>query len=514
MAARQRMLTKRFTHLRNNSFDTISRVVWMLGMVLLPITSLPLLVTVTGATTVAPPSVLFILFVAITWVLPYILFTRGSLPFEVGPFLVFFLVTSVSWALSVFLPILPYRNFTITTGFAETFFTLGIAAAVYTTTATWVSAKPERLRFTMQFISLSGLVLILWCIVQAYYILAQDGTYPPLILQLQTLVSSRMGTWLFADRLTGMAYEPSYLAHQLVLVYIPLWFSATISQYTAFSKKIFWFRVENLLLVGGILALFLSFSRIGWLSFLLMVAYAMVFFNILLVRKIRDWLAQRYSSSNIRLLSVVITMIVILFLFISYLGITLGAIMVGASFEPRLARILSTDFSNTADLLDLSNRLFFAERAVYWLAGLDVFGKYPWLGVGVGNAGLFFPETMPSYGYGLTEIRDLFYRFEFLPNTKSMWVRILAETGVVGFSFFISWIFIVFQSSHLAKIFGTPEAKVIGWMGQFVIIAYLAEGFSLDSFAMPYIWLALGLATAAGALTRKKIRSDFNGFLR
>jgi hypothetical protein len=32
--------------------------------------------------------------------------------------------------------------------------------------------------------------------------------------------------------------------------------------------------------------------------------------------------------------------------------------------------------------------------------------------------------------------------------------------------------------------------------GIFVLFALLAEGFSIDSFALPYLWVALGLASA------------------
>jgi hypothetical protein len=33
-------------------------------------------------------------------------------------------------------------------------------------------------------------------------------------------------------------------------------------------------------------------------------------------------------------------------------------------------------------------------------------------------------------------------------------------------------------------------------MGKLVILALVFEGFSVDSFALPYLWFALGLVTA------------------
>ena len=494
---------------KDNSFTAIIRIIWMIGFILLPITSFPILVEVSGADTVSPPSVVLFLLIFIIWLAPYVLIKR-SLPLEIKPFLLFLLVVVISWGLSFFLPILPYRDHTILTEYKGEFFTLITAAVVYVTTTVWIAAKPGRMRFTMQFISLGGILLILWSLVQAYYVIMEDGAYPSVVLQMQSFISSRGGTRLFSDRVTGMAYEPSWLAHQLIMVYIPLWFSASITNYSAFSKRIFRFSLENLLLICGIGVLFLSFSRIGWLSFLLVVAYAAVYINIKILGNLKKWLAERYKGSRRKVFGFISTIVVIFLFIFVYIGLAASLVYFGSLFEPRLAKILATDFSKTRNLLDLSNRLFFAERAVYWFAGLDVFNKFPLFGVGLGNSGFFFPKTMPAFGFGLTEIQNLFYRFTFMPNTKSMWIRLLAETGLVGFSFFITWLFVVFQSSRFAKIFGTPELKVIGWMGQFVLVAYIAEGFSLDSFAIPYVWISLGLVSAAAVLTRNKVKYELD----
>lgn len=43
---------------------------------------------------------------------------------------------------------------------------------------------------------------------------------------------------------------------------------------------------------------------------------------------------------------------------------------------------------------------------------------------------------------------------------------------------------------------------MIGWSGLFVLVAYLIEGFSTDTFALPYLWVSLGIVSAAGALMR------------
>jgi hypothetical protein len=360
-------------------------------------------------------------------------------------------------------------------------------------------------------INVSGILMILWSFIQIYYVLFQDGGYPRWVYQIQELFSSRSGDILFPDRVTGLAYEPSWLAHQLVIVFLPYWFAASLIGYSAFNWRFKKISLENILSLCGITILFMTFSRIGWLSFILILLWIAWEYQ---KKFMRDLVSRFMSSVSLRASNIKTAFTVILGFLVSGFLIILvlfGFVWLGSKFEPRLAMILIGNFWNANSLLDLANRLFFAERAVYWGAGWDVFARYPWFGVGFGNVGFFFPETMPSFGYGLTEVRDMFYRFSFLPNTKSIWVRILSETGIVGFSFFITWLFYTFVSTQFSRRFGNPEEKVIALMGQFALIAFLSEGFSIDSFALPYFWFSMGMLCASAAVTRNRLRNLVGG---
>jgi hypothetical protein len=338
--------------------------------------------------------------------------------------------------------------------------------------------------------------------------LVLDGEYPRFMVQMQDLVSSREGTILFTDRVTGMAYEPSWLAHQLVMVYLPYWFAASLGGYSVFRKMKGTISVENILFLGGLGILFLSFSRIGWVSFLLMVGLVAINVNNLLVRKIRQFFNNRYTGKQDILFGWISSIVVVLGLGAVYIGLVAGLIWMGSKLEPRLAKILTYDLGAATSLYDLTNRLFFAERAVYWSAGWRVFGEHPIMGVGLGNVGFFFQQSMPAFGYGLPEIQNLFYRLTFLPNVKSMWVRLFAETGLVGTAVFLTWLFINYQSSRLVQKVGGRGFKTFGLMGQLVLVAFVSEGFSLDSFAMPYFWFTLGIIGAAAAITRRELGTD------
>ncbi|MBE3120044.1 MAG: hypothetical protein IMZ50_14975, partial [Candidatus Atribacteria bacterium] len=146
--------------------------------------------------------------------------------------------------------------------------------------------------------------------------------------------------------------------------------------------------------------------------------------------------------------------------------------------------------------------LAFAERYVYWVAGWNVFNIHPLFGVGLGNAGFYFQETLPAYSWGLPEVLDVLYRSTIIPNIKSLWVRLLAETGIVGFSSFIVWCYVLLRSGWALKRNASRLYKTIGWFGIFVLLALIFEGFSTDTFALPYLWISMGIVSAVAASVR------------
>jgi O-antigen ligase len=165
------------------------------------------------------------------------------------------------------------------------------------------------------------------------------------------------------------------------------------------------------------------------------------------------------------------------------------------------------DFSTIKEysFLYYANQLVFAERIVFWLAGWEVFNDFPILGVGLGNAGFFFPQKLSAFSWGLTEVRMLVYQWTAPPNIKSLWVRLLAETGILGFAFFVSWWYVLWKSGRFLLSQKDRLLRTIGMAGLFVLIGFIIEGFSVDTFALPYFWVSFGLLTAACDLARHSI---------
>ena len=116
--------------------------------------------------------------------------------------------------------------------------------------------------------------------------------------------------------------------------------------------------------------------------------------------------------------------------------------------DRRMQQFLDIQVILDTGLLGWASKLEFAERIVYWIAGFKVFLLYPVFGVGLGNSGFFIPQNLSSFGYSLPEVLRIFLSNTFLPNPKNLWVRILAETGIVGFSVFISWLWVGWKTAR------------------------------------------------------------------
>jgi hypothetical protein len=232
--------------------------------------------------------------------------------------------------------------------------------------------------------------------------------------------------------------------------------------------------------------------------------------NVSLARRVHRWSLTRFAHFSAAIKKG-IRILLPLILLLAFIGIyVLGAVglVYGLSrMDKRLARFFQPQslmqwVHLTQNPYAFFNYLAFAERYVYWVGGWNIFNIHPILGVGLGNAGFFFQHELPAYSWNLPEIMNVYYRSSALPNIKSLWVRLLAETGIVGFSSFIAWLYVVFRLSWIVRLSKNPLFRTIGWSGLFVLVAFIIEGFSTDTFALPYLWVSLGIVSATGALLR------------
>jgi len=469
--------------------DSLSFFFWAALLFLLPITSMPSVRDLLHTSVVAGPSVLALAVLLLIGFLPYVI-KGGGIPRTSLPLVGFFFACLFSISLSGFIQIPTFKDAGNLRPTLSALFTLLVGMGFLFITYSRVATERD-FALTLRWIYAGGVVMILWSLLQSS-VWFSAGRYPTWMRDMQDVFS--LGP-LYRQRATGLALEPSWLAHMLNMLYLPVWLSAVFSGYSAFTFRMFkWITTEMILLAFGGLVLLLTFSRVGWITFACMAAFLIVIGNVRLVR----WLQSRFRVSPGK--KVILTIGISVFLIILYVGILILAAYSMSRIDPRMENLFSPQFWKLNNMNRYANALQFGERVVYWQAGWEVFNRYPLTGVGLGNAGKWFAETIPAYGMNLIEVRRLLYQTPEIPNIKNLWIRILAETGIIGFSFFAAWIFSLGKKASEFRKTTAPVYKMLGYLGIFVIIGIMLEGFSIDSFALPYFWITAGIVLSGGRM--------------
>jgi len=92
-----------------------------------------------------------------------------------------------------------------------------------------------------------------------------------------------------------------------------------------------------------------------------------------------------------------------------------------------------------------------------------------------------------------------------LLTPKNLFVRVLAETGLVGFAVFVGFLWVILAEAIRLWVSADEEEQFWGRAGVLGFVAACLVGFSTDSFAMPNMWVLFGLVTAAGRVFREEM---------
>jgi len=477
----------------------VAPFLWASLLVLVPISSFPPLAGIAGGSgsVVAPLAAVPALLLLGLWVVPQWL--KGDrLPPWSGPLFAFVGIAILASAGSVFLDLYPFLGQDGIGRSVRALATLVVGLTFYFTSAAYPTTE-ARLRASMRWLAVGAVGMLLWSTVQAA-LSPGDAQIPWQLRDFHRLFSVRD---LNPDRVTGFAYEPSWLANQLVVLYLPLWLGAVLAGSSAFRKIRGRFPIEAFLLGWGLLILVLTKSRIGILSAMTVAAILGAAATWRLGRRLRfprgrGEIAGRGRGRTFSI-GVRLALLVVL------VGVLVGGVYLLGRFDPRVARVFTVrpvlSAGGWSAVYSYTNQLAYAERVMYWVSGLKAFSLHPLLGVGLGNAGFLFRQSLPVFGYALPEMIVILNGAPGFPNPKSLWVRLLAETGVVGFLLFTIWLFGIGLAAYRLSRGRASFLRVVGAAGLFALAAQVTEGFSLDSFALPQLWIMLGLVTAGTSIS-------------
>ena len=235
--------------------------------------------------------------------------------------------------------------------------------------------------------------------------------------------------------------------------------------------KLSFYALASLLMFGGLVA---SWSRGAWLGFL--VSLAVMAFAV--PRKL--WQSIAFS-------------------------LTIFAILIGLWFGGFIPQSISQRVTGaTEDLFTFSDmrgvdistvNYASVERLAHWQAALNMAYENPWLGVGLGNYEVAYPDyRLANWEYALG-------------HAHNYYLNILAETGIIGFlAYMMMWVSIAWSTWRI-RLYpdNFVRSLAIGLLGTW---SYLAVHSMFDNLYVNNIFLHLGVMLGLLAVFSRQIHQS------
>jgi O-antigen ligase len=471
----------------------LSRILWALLLISLPITSFRYMPFM-GAGTMVRPLALYPL--AILLLVLFIMLWRREIAFpRLGSFTVltaFTLAAIAATAIGVAFAPIELRGVEYLDRVIRAFITLGIGLSFFLVAA-WMNQDEGQVRFSIRWLMVGLVGHLVWGAIQFYGL---NQGYRIQLSEIQEMFS----TAALAKnlRISGFAFEPSWLAGQLALLYLP-WLVAGLLNPKWF-KKTSEMIIGVILLLASLAALMATYSRTG----LVMVPVAGVV--TLLIAGQGAWHSAwgwfltglRRQAGKGRSYWIQAAVLRALLVFVT------GAVLVGSGVflaEGYFSTLWKSDMSNFWRYMSTASM---GPRIAYVTGAMPAFDSNPLTGVGLGASGFWIYQNMPNeLLMGEPEIAQTLAPNSMLfPNPKNFYVRLLAETGLAGLALFMAFWLGILADGLAAVRRSDTFSRFLGSAAIFTLVALAFQSISVDSFAMPEMWLSLGIL--AGVFSRNE----------
>lgn len=459
------------------SVANLPRILWALAMLTLPVTSFRWFPGLGESTLVRPlalyPLALLLpLLLVLAWRKKIQLTWAGTFV-ALGAFVLFTLFAS---SIGSLINPIPMRGQTYDGRAIRALITLVIGIAFFVS-AVWMNKTEDDLRFTVKWI-FAGLCLNLaWSGLQAvtFYTGLLDKemvTHWQLAFSMRELVRT--------NRISGLAYEPAWLAGQIATTFFPFLFAAVLTKYRL--TRLSW--LEPALLVLTTLVLLATYSRGGLLITVGTSGLMMLLFGRDILRGMWTWFVSGFRG-RLNEIAVRLGMIAVL------IGVIAGAFLFlgQKNYFRRLWEINADSLSEY--IVDINA----GARGAYSVGALGAFSEYPLTGVGLGGSGFYIYQNLPDWS--LTTVPEIAKQLNpenrLYPNPKNLYVRLLAETGLFGFVLFIAFLFNVLGETLSLFKRNEPWVRFVVVAGVFAWVAIALYNFTQDSLATPNIWIVPGI---------------------
>lgn len=467
-----------------DKLDRVIQLLWGLALVCLPVTSFPFLPLIGKDTQVRPLSIypMVVLF-------PLMLLQMRRKRIKVWqtvftPLAVFLLLAFGSTLVAAFYAPLELHSQDYLGRVLRAVVTIVIGISFFVF-AIWNSQNRKKFLNNLKWLYLGLFISFLWGVLQLLvyrgWILNEE------ILDAMQKVFSISGISLKNLRIPGFAFEPSWLAGQMAIFYLPWLFASILTGFRLTS----WRWLEFVLAGMAIFLLVLTYSRSGLMMVIAASVLTMIITSRARIKQVWNWWIRPFKSDqpgkNGRINDLLQRsgLLIILLVLVGLSVVALGR-------NPYFAKLWKSRKSN---LVEYAVDIYAGPRLAYAIAGLETFGQHPWTGVGLGAGGMYLYDNLPDWSK--TSIREISIQLSpassSYPNSKNLFIRILVETGIPGVAAFVG--LMLFILARILTLGRSPDRdnRFLLISGIFSWIVITLSFLSQDSFAMPTTWINFGL---------------------